>query len=175
MLPDHLSRNKRGVDGALIDLEYQRLDLLRFNLFDQYTFQEYVNGRDNIPGRSLKVWSAMRLPPDDPHYKDVGGDAPSQLCTGELIRARTLTGICNDIRNPLMGSTNTLFGRNVQFEETFPQLGATELVKNRHAGRIALLRPDPQVELLPAERIDAIVTERGVHRSPFRESLMGAA
>ena len=145
LLPDHLSRNKRGVDGALLDLEYQRLDLLRFNLFDQYTFQEYVNGRDNIPGRSLKVWSAMRLPPDDPHYKDVGGDAPSQLCTGELIRARTLSGICNDIRNPLMGSTNTLFGRNVQFEETFPQLGATELVKNRHAGRIALLRPDPQV------------------------------
>ena len=34
LLPDHLSRNKRGVDGALLDLEYQRLDLLRFNLFD---------------------------------------------------------------------------------------------------------------------------------------------
>jgi hypothetical protein len=168
-LPGHLSRDGRGVDGALVDLEYQRLDLLRFNLFDNYTFKEYVNGRDNIPGRSIKVWSAMRLPADDPHYKDVGGDAQQQLCTGELIRARTLTGICNDIRNPLMGSTNTLFGRNVQFEETFPQLGATELVKNRHAGRIALLRPDPQVisrELFTRQQSDPAKCNDGLAAGP---------
>ena len=47
----------------------------------------------------------------------------TQECKGDLIRARTLTGICNDIRNPLMGSTGTPFARNVEFETTFPDLG----------------------------------------------------
>ncbi|MGH7551725.1 MAG: peroxidase family protein, partial [Longimicrobiales bacterium] len=139
-----LSRNGRGIDGALLDLEYQRIELLKFNLFDNHTFEEYVRGRDAVPGRSLKVWSAMRLPPEHPEYQAVGGDG-AQLCTGELIRYRTLTGVCNDVRNPLMGSSNTLFARNVQFEETFPDLGASELVRNRHGDRIGLLKPDPQV------------------------------
>ncbi|NIP56965.1 MAG: oxygenase [Gemmatimonadetes bacterium] len=139
-----LSRNQRGIDGALLDLEYQRIELLKFNLFDNYTFEEYVRGRDGVPGRSLKVWDSMRLPPEHPRYEDVGGDG-EQLCTGELIRHRTLTGICNDIRNPRMGSTNTAFARNVEFEETFPRLGANELVRNRHGDRIGLFRPDPQV------------------------------
>ena len=163
LLRGHLSRDGRGVDGALLDLEYQRLDLLRFNLFDNYTFQEYVKGRDNIPGRSLKVWPEMRLPADNPNYADVGGNA-QQLCTGELIRHRNLTGICNDIRNPLMGSTNTVFARNVQFEETFPELGTTELVRNRHGDRIALLRPDPQVisrELFTRQQTDSTRCESG--------------
>jgi hypothetical protein len=139
-----LSGSGRGIDGALIDLGYQRIELLKFNLHDNYTFREYRQGRDGVPGRSLKVWSAMRLAPDHPSYVDVGGDGP-QLCQGELIRARTLTGICNDIRNPLMGSTNTLFARNVEHEETFPELGMTELVRNRHGDRLGLLKPDPQV------------------------------
>jgi hypothetical protein len=139
-----LSRRARGIDGALLDLEYQRIELVKFNLFDNYTFPEYVRGRDAVPGRSLKVWPSMRLPADHPAFAEVGGDG-EQLCRGELIRHRTLTGICNDIRNPLMGSTNTLFARNVQFEETFPHLGATELVRNRHGDRIGLLKPDPQV------------------------------
>lgn len=39
---------------------------------------------------------------------------------------------------------------------------------------VRVLRPDPQVELLPAERITAIVTERGVHRAPFNETLSGS-
>ena len=69
----------------------------------------------------------------------------SRLCKGDLIRARTLTGICNDIRNPLMGSTGTPFARNVEFETTFPDLEQNELTKNRHGGRIDLLTPDPQV------------------------------
>lgn len=152
----HLSRNSRGVDGALIDLEYQRIEMIKFNLFDNLTFQDYVNGRDSVPGRAVKVWPAMRLGPTDPHYADVGGAGP-QLCTGDLIRYRTLTGICNDIKNPLMGSTNTVFARNVQFEETFPLLGATQLIRNRHGDRISLLRPDPQVisrELFTREQTD---------------------
>ncbi len=138
-------QDQRGVTGALTDLEYQRMELIKFNLFDNSgTYQQYVKGSGNTAGSSLTVWSEMRLPPSHPNYKDVGGDGP-QVCTGNLIRARTLTGICNDLRNPLMGSTNQLFGRLVELDATFPDLGKTELARNRHAGRLQLLQPDPQV------------------------------
>src|SRR5271169_4947154 len=135
----------RGVSGGLLDLEYQRIELLKFNLFDNNgTYQEYISGRGGVPGASLKTWPQMRLPQGSPFYAAVGGHG-EQLCRGELIRARTLTGICNDIRNPLMGSTGTPFARNVEFETTFPDLGQNQLTKNRHGGRINLLTPDPQV------------------------------
>ncbi|MEW8317756.1 MAG: peroxidase family protein [Candidatus Thiodiazotropha sp.] len=141
---EHLYPNGRGVDGALLDLEYQRIELIKFNLFDQYTYQEYVQGRDGWPGPALKRWDAMRLPTEHENYRDVGG-AGEQLCQGDLITHRTLTGICNDIRNPLMGSTGMPFTRNMQFETTFPRLGLNELTKNRHGDRIGLLKPDPQL------------------------------
>jgi hypothetical protein len=141
----HLGPNGRGIDGALLDLEYQRIELIKFNLFDNSgTYPDYVRGRDGVGGPALKVWPAMRLPKSDPHYAAVGGDGP-QVCHGELIRFRNLTGICNDIRNPAMGSTNMLFGRNVEFESTFPELGENALARNRHGDRIGLLTPDPQV------------------------------
>ena len=95
-------------------------------------------------GAAIKTWPEMRLPQSDPNYQAVGGDG-EQVCKGDLIRCRTLTGICNDIRNPLMGSTGTPFARNVEFETTFPDLGQTQLTKNRHGDRISLLTPDPQV------------------------------
>jgi hypothetical protein len=137
--------DRRGVDGALLDLEYQRIELIKFNLFDNsQTYEQYVKGRDGLPGPSLKVWSEMRLPKGHPNYEDVGGDG-AQLCKGELIRHRTLTGICNDIRNPNMGATHQLFGRLVELESTFPDLGKTALAKNRHDRRLDLLKPDPQV------------------------------
>ena len=143
--PRLLRPDRRGIDGALIDLEYQRIELIRFNLFDNSgTYREYVRGRDGIPGPALRVWPEMRLPPEHPDFAAVGGAGP-QICAGELIRHRTLTGLCNDIRNPLMGSTGMPFGRNVEFEATFPELGRTELARNRHGGRLGLLRPDPQV------------------------------
>jgi hypothetical protein len=140
-----LHPDRRGVDGALIDLEYQRIELIRFNLFDNSgTYPEYVRGRGGTAGPALRVWPEMRLPADHPHFAAVGGDG-EQLCRGALIRHRTLTGICNDIQNPLMGSTGTPFARNVEFEATFPELGRTELARNRHGTRLDLLRPDPQV------------------------------
>ena len=135
----------RGVTGALLDLEYQRIELIKFNLFDNNgTYQDYIAGRNGLAGASIKTWPQMRLPPSNPYYAAVGGDG-EQLCNGDLIRARTLTGICNDIRNPLMGSTGTPFARNVEFETTFPDLEQSQLTKNRHGGRINLLTPDPQV------------------------------
>ena len=141
----HLSPNGRGIDGALLDLEYQRVELIKFNLFDNNgTYRDYVRGRDGVDGAAIKVWEAMRLPRNHPEYAAVGGEGP-QLCRGELIRHRTLTGICNDIKNPAMGSINMPFARNVQLEATFPELGQTELARNRHGDRLGLLRPDPQV------------------------------
>lgn len=162
----HLARDSRGIDGALIDLEYQRMEMLKFNLFEQNTFEDYVKGRNGVPGRSLKVWSSMRLPASDSNMKniDVAADG-SQTCKGDLIRWRTETGLCNDIRNPLMGSTNMEFARNVQFEETFPQMGLTQLTKNRHGDRLDLLRPDPAVisrELLTREQSDPSKCQNGL-------------
>jgi len=65
----------------------------------------------------------MRLPASDPQYQQVTNDKGKQVCQENLIRYRNLTGICNDIYNPAMGSTHQLFARNVRFESTFPQLG----------------------------------------------------
>ena len=98
----------------------------------------------NFFSRRVKEWSAMRLPTDHPSYAAVGG-AERQLCQGDLIRFRNLTGICNDLRNPAMGSSGMLFARNAQFESTFPDLGKNELARNRHGNRLALLQPDPQL------------------------------
>src|SRR6266852_9672776 len=45
----HLSANGRGIDGALLDLEYQRIELIKFNLFDNSgTYEHYVVGRGDV-------------------------------------------------------------------------------------------------------------------------------
>ncbi|MGR9053164.1 MAG: peroxidase family protein, partial [Gammaproteobacteria bacterium] len=144
-LGKHFNPNGRGVDGTIMDLEYQRMELIRFNLFDNKTFQSYIEGRDGLPGPVLKTWDAMKLPPSHPEFAAVNGKDGKQLCKGELIRHRNIDGICNDIFNPAMGSSNQLFARNVSFDSTFPELGANELVRNRHGDRLSLLKPDPQV------------------------------
>ncbi|MDD1631435.1 MAG: oxygenase [Methylococcaceae bacterium] len=141
----HLTPNARGIDGALIDLEYQRMELIRFNLYDNKTFESYIKGEGDTPGTILKTWDAMRLPASHPQYQQVTKENGKQVCGGSLIRNRNLTGICNDIYNPAMGSTNQLFARNVRFESTFPQLGGNELARNRHGDRLGLLKPDPQI------------------------------
>jgi len=135
----------RGVSGALLDLEFQRIELIKFNLFDNSgTFEQYVSGRDGVGGPALKVWPELRLHKDDPNYTAVGGDGV-QVCTGDLVRGRTLTGICNDVKNPLMGANGTPFARNVEFDTTFPDRGLSVYTQNRHGGRLSLLEPDPQV------------------------------
>ena len=150
----HINPNGRGVDGALIDLEYERIELVKFNLLDNYTYAEYVTGRDvaavdepgevrHVPGPALKTWEAMRLPPGHPEFEAVGG-AGKQECDGQLIRHRTTSGICNDLRNPLMGSSGTLFARNSQFETTFPDLGRNQMVRNRHGDRLGPQGPGPK-------------------------------
>jgi hypothetical protein len=128
-----------------LDLEYERIELIKFNLFDNSgTYSDYVRGRSKVDGPALKSWKEMRLPATHANYRDVGG-AGDQLCKGDLIRGRTVTGVCNDIFNPAMGSAGQLFARNVTFDSTFPDAGRNELARNRHGNRLGLLKPDPQV------------------------------
>jgi hypothetical protein len=168
--------NARGIGGALVDLEYERAELIKFNLFDNSgTFEQYVKGVPGKDGAALKTWEQMRLPASDPNYDRVGG-AGEQLCKGALIRARTLNGICNDLTNPLMGSTGTLFARNVEFETTFSDSSLSvaghnrELTANRHGGRISLLIPDPQVisrKLFTREQSDPSACNGGYGKPGF--------
>ena len=149
LLGEHLKPSGRGIDGSLIDLEYQRIELIKFNLFDNYTYETYVKGMGGKSGSAVNRWNEMRLPAGHPNYRDVGGDGPQQ-CKDELIRYRTLTGICNDIWNPKMGSTGAYFSRNAQFESTYPDLYRTDFVLARHSDpvhgkRLGLLKPDPQL------------------------------
>ena len=66
---------QRGVLGALEDLELQRIELIKFNLFDNSgTYSEFIQGRNGVAGSAIKVWPQMRLQSTDPKYKDVGGD-----------------------------------------------------------------------------------------------------
>lgn len=116
--------NAHGINAALYELELQRIELIKFNLFDNNkTYEAYVKGRGDEPGPVLQTWPEMRLPASHENFREVGGPAPQQICTGDTIRFRTVTGICNDIFNPLMGSTHQLFARNAQFDSTFPDLG----------------------------------------------------
>jgi hypothetical protein len=138
--------NAHGINAALYELELQRIELIKFNLFDNNkTYEAYVKGRGEDPGPILQRWPEMRLPSAHPKFQDVGGAASQQICRGELIRFRTEDGICNDLFNPLMGSTHQLFARNSQFDTTFPEQGLTEYTRNRHGDRLGLLKPDPQV------------------------------
>lgn len=142
----HYLKNGIGEYGALIDLEYQRMELVRFNLHDPQTWRTYIEGRDGEPGPIVKRWPELKLTPTDPGYIHLRLDRDgTQRCNGPLIRHRTPNGICNDIDNPAMGATGQPFARNVPFEETFPDQPRTEPARERHDGRIGLLEPDPQV------------------------------
>src|SRR3954467_4293924 len=94
-----LDRNKRGIDGALMDLEYQRMELIKFNLFDNRTFEQYLTGGKvdgrQVEGPLLRTWKEMRLEAGSPNLSDVIIDPRSgdQTCKGSAIRFRTVTGI----------------------------------------------------------------------------------
>ena len=146
----YIDRNRRGVGGALVDLERQRMELIKFNLFDNSgTFEQYLTGNVDgkiVDGAAIKSWKQMRLGPDHPDFARLKIEADgSQTCPAELIRFRTVNGVCNDTLNPAMGSSGELFARNAEFESTFPDLARNEYAKNRHGGRISLMQPDPGV------------------------------
>src|SRR5687768_5343843 len=165
----NLGGNGRGLRGALLDLEYQRMEMIKFNLFDNSgTYEKYVQVLRDPAGVFHAPWVEMRVADQKPADNDVGDEEyvrlmarlkqtglmtdpvdGSQRCTGESIRFRDTNGYCNDIYNPLMGSTNQPLARNVQFEAvTFPDLhdGQQSIeTKNRHGRRLSLLEPNPQL------------------------------
>ena len=61
-------------------------------------------GADGVDGPALKVVAADAAAARTIRTTRRSAATAQQLCRGELIRCRTLTGICNDISNPLMGS-----------------------------------------------------------------------
>ena len=159
-----IDRNGRGIDGALLDLEYQRIELIKFNLFDNYTFEDYVNG--TAPGREALAGDAPARGTSE--FQAVGGDG-EQTCRGELIRYRTLDGICNDIMQPADGLDADACSRATSSSrQTFPDLGTTSCT---HATAMATgsgcCKPDPQVisrELLhaPAGEPGALQSGQGL-------------
>ena len=57
----------RGVTGALTDLEFERVELIKFNLFDNTgTYKDFIEGRDGTNGPAVKVWPQLRLPAQSP-------------------------------------------------------------------------------------------------------------
>ncbi len=138
-----LGGNGRGIRGALLDLEFQRMEMIKFNLFDNSgTYEKYSQILRDPAGVFHTPWVEMRVTDQRPAGNDMDEQEyarlvarlkkdglttnpvdGSQQCKGESIRFRDLNGYCNDIYNPLMGSTNQPLARNVQFEAvTFPDL-----------------------------------------------------
>ena len=71
---------RRGSTARLYELELQRIELIKFNLFDNNkTYEAYVTGRDGEAGPVLKTWPEMRLPQSHPDFKSVGGDQDAGL------------------------------------------------------------------------------------------------
>ncbi len=136
------NRSQRGLEGALLDLEYQRMELIKFNLFDNETYETY-----SAPGGSVyDVWPEMRLPEVHRDYDklEVMQDG-TQVCSGDLVRFRNVSGICNDVFNPGMGAAGKPFARNMAFEATFPDSAPSDFARNRHGDRLGSLAPDPQL------------------------------
>jgi hypothetical protein len=160
----NLGANGRGIRGALLDFEYQRMEMIEFNLFDNTgTYEKYVNLLGDPAGVFNHPYVEMRVPEKDPPSSKVDNSEydrlkknglkvyadGSQECHGESIRFRDRNGYCNDVFNPLMGSTNQPLARNVQFEAvTFLDLEeqkTSQETKTRHGQRLSLYEPNPQL------------------------------
>ena len=139
------SEDRRGIEGALLDLEYQRLELIAFNLLDNGgTYAAYVKGRGSLPGPSLEVWPELRLAPtQDPATPRSGAPASSAAAarspaTGRSRESATTSPIPRWAR-PASASLVSWSSRPPS-----PSSAQDELARNRHGDRIGLLQPDPQ-------------------------------
>jgi Animal haem peroxidase len=160
----HFFPNGRGIDGALLDLQFQRMEMIKFNLFDNSgTYEKYMKILGDPAGVFHDPYVEMRVPEKNPPSGNVDNPAyerlkktgltinpdGSQECHGESIRFRDRDGYCNDVFNPLMGSTNQPLARNAEFDAaTFLDLEEQKIsqeTKNRHGQRLSLYQPDPQL------------------------------
>ena len=115
--------NARGIAGALLDLEYQRIELIKFNLFDNSgTYRTYVKGRDGVAGPALKVWDAMRLPPIASVVRCRRRRWRAAL-QGELIRFRNVDGTATTSATRGWVRRTRRSRGTFQFDATFPELG----------------------------------------------------
>ncbi|HSC57310.1 MAG TPA: peroxidase family protein, partial [Nitrospira sp.] len=183
-----IGSNRLGIAGALLDLELQRMEMIKFNLFDNSgTYEKYTQILRDPAGVFHTPWVEMQVLDQKPDGNDMDGQEyarlvarlkqnglttnpvdGSQQCKGESIRFRDLNGYCNDIYNPLMGSTNQPLARNVQFEAvTFPDLDEHKQspeTRNRHAQRISLMQPNPQLisrKLFSRDQTEAVNCNEG--------------
>ena len=59
---DILSPNTRGINGALLDLEYQRMELLKFNLFDnQWHLRRIFSRAEQRLRQARKYLAAVKI------------------------------------------------------------------------------------------------------------------
>ena len=122
------TRNHRGIDGALIDLEYQRIELIKFNLFDNSgTYPRYVSGdRARIGGPALKVWPEMRLPPGHPNYRRRRRRRGAAALQGRADPRPHPHRHLQRHQQPADGiRPGTLFARNVRVRDHLPRCSAS--------------------------------------------------
>ena len=57
----HASPNMRGIDGALIDLEYERVELIKFNLFEDLCHLWSLGRSDEFATKSLHDYCHLHV------------------------------------------------------------------------------------------------------------------
>ena len=76
--------NAHGINGALYELELQRIELIKFNLFDNNgTYEAYVTGRDGKAGPVLQYLAGNAITAEPSRLQSVGGDQ-AQVCRGRV-------------------------------------------------------------------------------------------
>ncbi|KAJ3290351.1 hypothetical protein HK104_006828 [Borealophlyctis nickersoniae] len=75
-------------------------------------------------------------------------------CTKEQTMVRTLSGICNDLDKPAMGSLHYRFGRNVPINKTFPDTANLLNPNPREVARKTMVRD----KFIPAPHLNLFVT-----------------
>ena len=99
---DAAARGELGSLLTLLSLEQQRIDLVRCNLWDTNGTIDTMKVRTNF--NQDQAWPSLQK--------------EGLKCEGDAKRFRTYDGTCNDLRNPLMGSVDIRFPRNVSFAAT---------------------------------------------------------
>ncbi|MEZ4744061.1 MAG: peroxidase family protein [Bdellovibrionota bacterium] len=121
-----------GHYGSLLDLEVQRVELLKFNMYDTNgEYDDYRSG--NV---TKKIFPSLQ-----------GLDCGEENDYGnKKWWFRTTDGRCNDMQNPKMGMANLAFPRNADFMATFPDIerGNGPTIKNGIKVHYALNDPDPK-------------------------------
>ena len=139
-----LNANTRGILGALLDLEYQRIELIKFNLFDNSgTYSKYHTGA--LGGRSVEGVGRDAASPRQSAVRSGGRQRAAPALPG---RPDPLSNADRDLQRhqeSVDGLHRAAVCAQRRIRDQFPGSGLNELTRNRHGDRIGLLKPDPQV------------------------------